>query len=142
MKIVIEYGREIVKLTKIWTNGCFDILHRGHIELFKYAKSLGDELAVGVDSDRKVMGDKGTGRPINNLENRMETLKAIRYIDRVVWFDSQNMLRDLLKKYGPDIIVIDSDWKDKRVIGEEYTKEVRFFDRIEEYSTTKIINNI
>jgi len=76
------------------------------------------------------------------LEDRIETLKAIRYIDRVVWFDSQNMLRDLLKKYESDIIVIGSDWKGKRVIGEEYTKEVKFFDRIEEYSTKKIINNI
>ena len=76
------------------------------------------------------------------MEDRIETLKAIRYIDRVVWFDSQNMLRDLLKKYESDIIVIGSDWKGKRVIGEEYTKEVKFFDRIEEYSTKKIINNI
>src|SRR5262245_57223093 len=141
MRIAIEYGKEIVKLIKIWTNGCFDILHRGHIELFKYAKSLGDELAVGVDSDRKVMEDKGMGRPINNLEDRVEMIKSIRYIDTVAWFDSQNMLRDLLKKYEPDIIVIGSDWKGKRVVGEEYANEVRFFDRLEEYSTTKIIND-
>ena len=75
MKIVIEYGKEIVKLTKIWTNGCFDILHRGHIELFKYAKSLGDELTIGIDSDRKVVRDKGHHRPINKLEDRIEISK-------------------------------------------------------------------
>ena len=84
MKIVIGYGREIVKLIKIWTNGCFDILHRGHIELFKYARSLGNEVTVGVDSDRKVMQDKGLYRPINNLEDRIEMLKSIRYIDKIV----------------------------------------------------------
>ena len=68
----------------IWTNGCFDILHRGHIELFKYAKSLGDKLIVGVDSDKKVRKDKGKGRPINNLEDRVEILRSIKYIDNII----------------------------------------------------------
>jgi rfaE bifunctional protein nucleotidyltransferase chain/domain len=141
MKIVTGYGREIVKLIKIWTNGCFDILHRGHIELFKYAKSIGNELTVGVDSDRKVMRDKGICRPINNLEDRIEMLKSIRYIDRVVCFDSSFDLECLIKSHNPDIIVVGSDWKGKGVIGEQYAKEIKFFDRIEEYSTTKIIND-
>ena len=57
MKIVTEYGKEIVRM-KVWTNGCFDVLHRGHIELFKYAKSLGKELIVGVDTDEKVKIDQ------------------------------------------------------------------------------------
>jgi len=139
MKIVTGYGREIVKLTKIWTNGCFDILHRGHIELFKYARSLGDEITVGVDSDRKVMQDKGLYRPINNLEDRMEVLKSIKYIDKVVHFDSRDELECLIKNYNPDIIVVGSDWKGKGVVGEQYAKEVKFFDRIKGYSTTKII---
>jgi rfaE bifunctional protein nucleotidyltransferase chain/domain len=141
MKIVTGYGRGIVKLIKIWTNGCFDILHRGHIELFKYAKSLGDELMVGVDSDRKVKRDKGLSRPANNLEDRMEMLKALKYIDRVVHFDSSDELECLIKTYNPDIIVVGSDWEGKRVIGELYAKEVKFFHRIEEYSTTKILND-
>ena len=128
-------------MTKIWTNGCFDILHRGHIELFKYARSLGNELTVGVDSDRKVMKDKGLYRPINNLEDRIEMLKAIRYIDRIVHFDSSDELECLIKNYKPDVIVVGSDWKGKGVIGERYTKEIKFFDRIKEYSTTKIVND-
>ena len=140
MKIVIEYGRGIVKLIKIWTNGCFDILHRGHIELFKYAKSLGSELTVGIDSDQKVMKDKGQYRPINNIEDRIEMLNSIRYIDRILHFDSTYELECLIKNYNPDIIVVGSDWKGKRVVGEKYAKEVKFFDRIERYSTTKIIN--
>ena len=142
MKIVIGYGREIVKLTKIWTNGCFDILHRGHIELFKYARSLGNEVTVGVDSDRKVMKDKSLYRPINNLEDRIEMLKAIRYIDRIVYFDSSDELECLIKNYNPDVIVVGSDWKGKGVIGEKYAKEVKSFDRIKEYSTTKIVNDV
>jgi len=128
-------------LTKIWTNGCFDILHRGHIELFKYARSLGDEITVGVDSDRKVMQDKGLYRPINNLEDRIEVLKSIKYIDRIVQFDSSDELECLIKNYNPDIIVVGSDWKGKGVVGEQYAKEVKFFDRIKEYSTTKIVNH-
>jgi rfaE bifunctional protein nucleotidyltransferase chain/domain len=128
-------------MIKIWTNGCFDILHLGHIELFKYTKSLGDELTVGIDSDRKVMRDKGPYRPINNLEDRIEMLKAIRYIDRIIPFDSSGELECLIKCYKPDVIVVGSDWKGKIVIGEQYTKEVKFFDRIEKYSTTKILYN-
>ena len=84
-------------MTKVWTNGCFDILHRGHIELFKYAKLFGDELTVGIDSDRKVKNDKGIRRPLNNLEDRIEMLKSIRYIDKVVCFDSKEELKILLK---------------------------------------------
>ena len=130
MKIVIGYGREIVKLIKIWINGYFDILHSGHIELFKYAQSLGNELTVGVDSDRKVKRDKGIYRPINNMEDRMDILKYIRYIDRSVYFDSSDELEWLIKNYNPDIIVIGSDWEGKGVVGEKYAKEVKFFDRI------------
>lgn len=141
MKTATECGREIVNVKKVWTNGCFDILHRGHIELFKYAKSLGDELTVGVDSDRKVRSDKGIRRPINNLEDRIEMLKAIRYIDKVMYFDSKEELKNLIKDYHPDIMVIGSDWRGGGVIGEEHSKEVRFFDRIGRYSTTNILND-
>jgi len=126
-------------MIKVWTNGCFDILHRGHIELFKYAKSLGDELIVGIDSDEKVKKDKGEGRPINNLNDRAFILQSIKYIDRVIKFDSTDELRRLVKDIKPDIMVIGSDWEGKDVIGQEYTKELRFFDRVGNYSTTKIL---
>ena len=77
---------------KVWTNGCFDILHRGHIELFKYAKSLGDELVVGIDSDEKVKKDKGKNRPIINLQDRIFMLQSIKYIDKVIPFDTTKEL--------------------------------------------------
>ena len=123
-------------MIKIWTNGCFDILHRGHIELFKYAKSLGDYLVVGVDSDEKIRKTKGNDRPINILEDRIELLKSIKYINDVWDFNSRSELEVLIKHYQPDIMVIGSDWKGGDVVGKEYTNELKFFDRIGDYSST------
>ena len=124
---------------KVWTNGCFDILHRGHIELFKYAKSLGDELVVGIDTDEKVKLDKGKDRPINNLQDRMYMLQSIKYIDKVIPFDSTKDLEKTIKWYRPNIMVIGSDWKGKDVIGSFFTDKLVFFDRIKGYSTTNIL---
>ena len=126
-------------MVKVWTNGCFDILHRGHFEMLKYARSLGDFLIVGIDSDKKVQADKGPSRPANRAEDRRFALEAIRYVDEVVVFDSSEGLASAIKSASPDIMVIGSDWKGKKVVGEEHTKEVRFFDRVGEYSTTSII---
>lgn len=126
-------------MVKVWTNGCFDVLHRGHIEMLKYARSLGDELVVGIDTDDKVKKDKGEQRPFNSLENRIMVLEAIRYVDRVVTFSSSSDLTSSIKEYEPDYMVVGSDWKNKPVVGEEYCKELKFFDRIEGMSTTKIL---
>ena len=115
----------------IWTNGCFDTLHRGHLEMFKYAKSLGDKLVVGIDSDDKVKNDKGLNRPFNNVEDRKFVLECIKYIDEVVIFNSRQDLEDEIKHYTPDIMVIGSDWT-----------ELKFFDRIGEYSTTNIVESM
>jgi D-beta-D-heptose 7-phosphate kinase/D-beta-D-heptose 1-phosphate adenosyltransferase len=125
----------------IWTNGCFDILHRGHIELFKYAKSLGGRLIVGIDSDEKVKEDKGANRPFNNVEDRKYLLGAICYIDEIYDFNSAEALESLIKKIKPDIIVIGSDWEGKEVVGSQYVKEIKYFKRIENYSTTRILEN-
>ena len=125
---------------KVWTNGCFDILHRGHIELFRYAKSLGDELVVGIDSDEKVKKDKSKDRPINTLQDRIFMLQSIKYVDKVIPFDSTKELDDTLKWYKPDIMVIGSDWKNGKVIGEFWTKKLVFFDRIGDYSTSKTLD--
>jgi len=116
----------------VWTNGCFDILHPGHIELFKVAKSLGNRLIVGVDTDLKVKLDKGTNRPINNLEYRKAMLEAIRYIDIVLPFGSRQELEQSIQLYRPDILLI----------GGEFAKEVRFFNRVGGYSSTDVIDSI
>ena len=124
----------------IWTNGCFDVLHRGHIELFRYAKSLGSKLYVGLDSDYKVNKDKGPSRPVFSEDDRRYVISAIKYVDYTYIFDSTYELEQLIKKLNPDIMVIGSDWKGKIVVGEQYTKKLEFFDRIIGYSTTEIIN--
>ena len=123
----------------IWTNGCFDILHRGHLELFKHAKSLGNKLYVGIDSDEKVRKDKGKGRPYNLLGNRIKMLQSLRFVDEVRSFSDTYGLEDLIRGISPDILVIGSDWRGKKVVGEQYAKELQFFERIPGYSTTKIL---
>ena len=123
----------------VWTNGCFDILHRGHIELFKYAKSLGGTLLVGVDSDFKVKQDKGQDRPFNNQEDRIELLNSIRYIDKVFLFNTTEQLDRTIKNVQAQVMVIGSDWKGKKVVGESHVEELVFFDRISKYSTSKIL---
>jgi len=123
----------------VWTNGCFDILHRGHIELFKYAKSLGDYLVVGVDTDERVKSFKGNDRPFNNLEDRVAILNAIGYIDKVCTFGSDNELEQQILSSTARTIVVGSDYKNKKVIGSQLVESVAFFDRIGEYSTSKIL---
>ena len=124
---------------KIWTNGCFDILHRGHIELFRYAKSLGDELIVGIDTDKKVKKDKGKGRPINSLNDRIMMLNSLIYVDKVIPFDSTSELEKTIKWIHPSIMVIGADWRGKDVIGKKHADKLIFFDRVDDYSTTKIL---
>jgi rfaE bifunctional protein nucleotidyltransferase chain/domain len=123
----------------IWVNGCFDVLHRGHVELFRYAKSLGGQLHIGIDSDHKVNKDKGPTRPIFSQDDRRYMVKAIRYVDYVYIFDSTHELEQLIKRLSPDVMVIGSDWKGKTVVGEQYAKSLEFFNRIKQYSTTNIL---
>ena len=126
----------------MWVNGCFDILHPGHIELFKVAKSLGDRLIVGVDEDQKVRADKGIGRPINPLYFRKTMLESIKYIDLVLPFGSRQELEDLIELYSPDILLVGGDWRNGDVVGRDFAKEVKFFNRVGNYSTTNIISKI
>jgi D-beta-D-heptose 7-phosphate kinase/D-beta-D-heptose 1-phosphate adenosyltransferase len=126
----------------IFVNGCFDILHRGHLELLNYAKSLGDYLVVGIDSDDRVRQNKGNNRPINSSEERFFMLTNLKSVDEVFLFSSDEELETLVKRIKPDIMIVGSDWKDKPVIGSQYAKKLKFFDKIDEYSTTKIIQSI
>ena len=125
----------------VWCNGTFDILHPGHIELFKVGKSLGDKLIVATDTDEKIRQDKGASKPINNLCDRISMLQAIKYIDEVFYFNDRKELEGLIELYSPDILLLGDDWKGGDVVGIQYAKEVRFLPRLN-YSTTHIIDKI
>jgi rfaE bifunctional protein nucleotidyltransferase chain/domain len=125
---------------RIWMNGCFDVLHYGHFRMIEYAASLGI-LIIGLDTDERVNRMKGEDRPYHTLEQRAFNLRNIKGVYTVVSFDSDEELIRQIKLFKPDIFVIGSDYKDKLIIGSEYVKEIRYFDRIEEFSTTKILEN-
>lgn len=126
----------------VWLNGCFDILHVGHVALFKYARSLGDYLIVGTDTDERIKISKGLTRPVNKLDDRVKMLNAMKYIDKVVTFNSDKQLESQIKENNVNFIVIGSDYKNKKIIGSSLVEKVIFFERINEYSTTKTIQGI
>ena len=125
----------------VWCNGTFDILHPGHIELFKVGASLGKKLIVATDTDEKIRQDKGASKPINNLCDRISMLQAIKYIDEVFYFNDRKELEGLIELYSPDILLLGDDWKGGDIVGIQYAKEVRFLPRLN-YSTTHIIDKI
>ena len=126
-------------MKKIWLNGCFDVLHHGHFRLIQYATSLGGTLLIGIDSDRRIQQMKGDDRPYHSENERVFNLMQIKGVDAVVVFDNDEMLNKHIEIYGPDIFVIGSDYKDKKIIGKEFCKEIFFFDRIDNLSTTNIL---
>ena len=126
---------------KVFVNGTFDILHIGHLDLLNYAKSLGTYLLVAVDSDNRVTEKKGSDRPFNKIDNRVALLSNLKAVDKVLVFNSDIELESIIEQYNPDIMLVGSDWKNKKVIGSEYAKELVFFDRVIDESTTKTIEN-
>ena len=123
-------------------NGTFDILHPGHIALLNTARSLGDYLIVCIDTDRRVKELKGDKRPINDQIFRKVMLQNLKAVDIVELFDSREELIELIKLYKPDVMVKGSDWKGKSVVAEQYVKEIYWYDRIDEHSSTRIIQDI
>ena len=127
-------------MKKVFVNGTFDILHVGHIALLDYAKSLGDQLVVGIDSDDRVRLLKGFNRPINSQLERGTLLSALKSVDEVFVFDTDDELRSLIQ--ACDIMVKGSDYRDKPIVGQEICKEIVFFERLNGYSTTNKIQDI
>ena len=129
-------------MIKVFTNGCFDILHPGHLQMLKHCASLGHHLLVGIDSDERVTEHKGPARPINSQEIRKEILLNIKWVNDVEVFSSDEELTRLVEFYAPDYMIVGSDWQNKKVIGSEHAKIVGFFERVNEFSTTDIIERI
>ena len=126
---------------KVFVNGTFDILHRGHLELLNYAKTFG-YVIVGIDTDECVREKKGQGRPIYNQYERKFLLENLKSVDEVIFFSSELEFEELIKSLNPDIIIVGSDWKEKSTIKSYYDGDLIFFDRMEDYSTTNIILKI
>ena len=126
----------------VWTNGTFDLLHPGHLQLFKVARSLGDKVIVATDTDEKIKKDKGFDRPLNDLCCRVAMLEAIKYIDVVLTFNDRKELEGLIQLYNPDILLLGDDWRYGDVVGREYAKEVRFLPRVGGYASSNTIKRI
>ena len=125
---------------RVWVNGTFDVLHIGHIKLLEFASQFG-EVRVGIDTDERVKQFKGELRPINTIKDRIDFMNSIKYVNSSVSFSTDEELCDRIKEWNADIIVVGNDYKDKRVIGSHLVKEVIFFDKIDGYSSTKIIES-
>ena len=126
---------------KVIVNGTFDLLHVGHVALLEYARSLGDQLLVCIDSDSRVKQLKGESRPINTQADRVKMLSALRCVDMVQVFDTKEQLIEQIKLYQPDVMVKGSDYKGKSIVGESLCKQVIYYDKTE-HSTTKTIQHI
>ena len=128
-------------MKKGFINGCFDVLHVGHIHMIKHARSKCDYLMIALDTDERVASAKGPERPFNTLEDRITMMRALKGVDEVRSFSTDEQLSALVKAYSPDFMFVGSDWQGKKVIGGEHSKELIYFGRIDGYSTTKILEN-
>ncbi|WP_299228085.1 D-glycero-beta-D-manno-heptose 1-phosphate adenylyltransferase [Sulfurihydrogenibium sp.] len=135
-----EKGKKIV-----FTNGCFDIIHAGHVDYLEKAKSLGDFLVVGLNSDESVRRLKGPTRPVNPVDQRKKVLQALKPVDLVIVFEEDTPER-LIKEIKPDVLVKGGDWKIENIVGADfvmsYGGKVYTIDFVYDTSTTKIIEKV
>ncbi|MBN1383656.1 MAG: adenylyltransferase/cytidyltransferase family protein [Elusimicrobia bacterium] len=146
VKSIKQITRIISRLKKsgkkiVFTNGCFDILHIGHIRLLQKAKSFGEILVIGLNTDSSVRRIKTDGRPIIQENERAEILSALNMVDFVVKF-SASAPYELIKKIKPDVLVKGADWKSGKIIGSEFSKQVKRVALVKGRSTTKTIKKL
>ena len=126
---------------KVFTNGCFDIVHIGHIRLLEFAKSCGDYLVVGINSDESIKRLKGEGRPIIWEQHRKEIIQSIRWVDDVIIFQDSTPY-NLIKMIQPKVLVKGEDWKNKKVVGSDLVEQVKFFPFVQGISSTHIVERL
>ncbi len=149
--ISLEQIKQIIPKLKalnkkiVFTNGCFDIIHAGHVSYLKKAKQLGDILIVGLNSDKSIRLIKGEKRPINNQDDRACVLSAFYFVDYIVVFD-QDTPYELIKAIQPDILVKGADWQGKHIVGQDLVEKsngkVVLIDYLKNKSTTAVIDKI
>ena len=126
--------------TIVFTNGCFDILHKGHVRCLEQAKKLGDVLIVGLNADKSVSALK-PGRPVNPEADRAEVLAALSAVDYITIFSEQTPYA-LIRALRPDVLVKGGDWKEKDIVGSDLVKETRSLPFVKGVSTTGILAKI
>lgn len=130
-------------MTKVVVNGSFDVFHLGHLRLLEYAKSWPNAyVLVLTDTDRRIRELKGPTRPVNTAYERASLLAALKCVDRVEIFDTDEDLINYIKDFQPDIMIKGSDWQGGRIIGGEHAKRIIFYDRLGTYSSTNKIKDI
>ena len=127
-------------MSLVFTNGCFDIIHRGHLELLNFCGSIGTKVVVGLNSDASVKRIKGAERPVNNQDERKFLLECLKPVDKVIIFD-EDTPENLINLLKPDIIVKGGDYRPHEVVGNKIGRVV-IFNYVEGYSTTKKIKDI
>lgn len=145
-KLISEiHDRKAAGETCVFTNGCFDIIHPGHVYLLKKASELGDFLVVGLNSDDSIKRLKGNSRPYNKVESRIEVLSAIRFVSYVLVFDEDTPL-ELITLVKPDILVKGGDYTPQTVVGREIVESiggrVEIIPLLEGYSTSSTLDRI
>ncbi|MDD4860458.1 MAG: D-glycero-beta-D-manno-heptose 1-phosphate adenylyltransferase [Candidatus Omnitrophica bacterium] len=150
LKSAAEAAKIIARLKKqgkrvVFTNGCFDILHVGHVEYLSRARKMGNALVIGLNGDISVRSLKGKGRPVNNEKDRAKVLSALGFVDHIVIFN-EDTPEKLIRKLVPDVLVKGADWKNKTVSGVDFIRsrggKVIFIPFVSGYSTTSILKRI
>jgi rfaE bifunctional protein nucleotidyltransferase chain/domain len=140
---ISQWQKENLKI--VFTNGCFDLLHLGHVDYLAKAKDLGERLIIGVNTDASVRRLKGIYRPLQDEKSRLHILASLQVVDAVILFD-QDTPYELIKRIQPDILVKGADYKPEAIVGYDIVKakggEVKTIEFIEGYSTTAIEQRI
>jgi len=138
-------AQELLTRKIVFTNGCFDLIHPGHVDLLTKAKGMGETLVIGLNSDRSVKEIKGLNRPINLQGDRANVLSSIQWVDYIMLFDQPTPLT-LIEAIEPDVLVKGGDWPIETIVGSNLVKKrggrVLSLPYLDQYSTTGIINKI
>ena len=139
---IMKSGQKGRRKTFVFTNGCFDLLHPGHVAYLENARKQGDVLVVALNSDESVSKLKGSGRPLNPLSDRMQVIAALESVDYVTWFEQDTPL-ELILKLRPNVLVKGGDWRPEQIVGARevlsWGGKVRALRYIEGKSTTRLV---